>query len=64
VQGFGATGWVLNAGVGQTIIVEAKATTVAGSVSSTNANDYIQVTASSTTTTWFATNHGGNLTVA
>jgi hypothetical protein len=64
VQGFGATGWVLNAGVGQTIIVEAKATTVAGSVTFTNANDYIQVTASSTTTTWFATAHGGNLTVA
>lgn len=64
VQGFGAGGWTLNAGTGQTIQVEANATTVAGSVSSTNRYDYIQVTCSSTTTTWFATAHGGNLTLA
>lgn len=64
VQGFGATGWILNAGVGQTIQVESGATTVAGSVTVTNQYDYIEVVCSSTTTTWFATAHGGNLTLA
>ncbi len=64
VQGFGATGWVLNAGAGQTIIVESGSSTVAGSISSSNQNDYIEVVCSSTTTTWFSTSHGGNLTWA
>lgn len=64
LQGFGVGGWILNAGTGQTIIVGSNATTVAGSVASTNANDYIEVVCSSTTTTWFTTSHGGNLTVS
>lgn len=64
VQGFGAGGWKLNAGTGQTIQVNANATTVAGSVSSTNQYDYIELVCSTTTTTWLAIDHGGNLTLA
>lgn len=64
VQGFGAGGWIINAGVGQTIQVNANATTVAGSVASTNQYDYIELVCSTTTTTWLATDSGGNLTLA
>jgi hypothetical protein len=64
VQGFGAGGWIINAGVGQTIQVNANASTVAGSVASTNRYDYIELVCSTTTTTWLATDSGGNLTLA
>ncbi len=64
VQGFGATGWVLNAGTGQTIIFGSSTSTVAGSLSSTNQYDFVEVVCSSTTTTWLVTDVGGNITVA
>lgn len=52
VQGFGAGGWVLAANAGQTIQVGSSATTVAGSVSSVNRFDCIEVVCIVANTTW------------
>lgn len=64
VAGFGANGWQLNAGVGQTIELGIAATTVAGSLASTAQFDQLEVVCSPTTTTWIARYVIGNLTVA
>ncbi|PWU06766.1 MAG: hypothetical protein C5B43_01250 [Verrucomicrobia bacterium] len=64
VSGFGAQGWQLNAGTGQTIEFGSSATTVAGSLASTNQYDQVTVVCSPTTTTWIVRNSVGNLTVA
>jgi trimeric autotransporter adhesin len=64
IMGFGATGWVLNAGTGQTIQIGSGSTSVAGSITSTNQYDQLTVTCSPTTTTWVAQSWVGNLTTA
>lgn len=64
IQGQGATGWVLNAGAGQTIQAGSAVTSSAGSISSTNQFDSIEVVCSPTTTAFLVARYVGNLSFA
>lgn len=52
VQGLGAGGWILAAGAGQTIQLGASVTSTAGSLTSSNRYDVVQVVCIVADTTW------------
>lgn len=65
IQGLGAGGWTIQANTGQNIIVGSQTTTTAGSLSSTNANDSINLICTVANTTLSALGGPqGNLTYA
>jgi hypothetical protein len=64
VQGKGAAGWILAANTGQTIHLGSSASSVAGSLTSTNLWDTVTVVCVTANTTWAASSVIGNLTVA
>lgn len=64
VQGKGAAGWILTANTGQTIKLGSSTTTSAGSLTSTNQWDAIQVVCVTANTTWATISAVGNLTVS
>ncbi len=64
IAGFGAGGWLIQCVATQLIHFGSSATTAAGSISSTNRYDAIELVCSSTTTEWFVRYSVGNLTVA
>jgi hypothetical protein len=65
IQGLGAGGWIIQANTGQNIIVGAQTSTTAGTVSSTNANDSINLICTVANTTLSALGGPqGNLTYA
>lgn len=65
VQGLGAAGWILTANAGQTIQVGSSATSTAGTVTSTNQWDSIEVVAVVANTTWSATRvYSAGVTIA
>lgn len=63
VQGFGASGWILTANSGQTIRIGNQVTSTAGSLTSTNLNDSVEVICVVANTTWSVRNFIGVLTV-
>jgi hypothetical protein len=63
VQGKGAGGWSVVANAGQTIHVGNTASSVAGSLSSTNQWDCIELVCVTANTTWAARSMIGNLTI-
>ena len=64
IQGSGAGGWSLVANTGDTIQFLSTPTSAAGSLSSTNRYDAVEVIGIVANTTWVARNVTGNLTVA
>lgn len=65
VQGLGAAGWVIQANTGQTIQLGSSATTTAGSLTSTNRYDSINLICMVANTTWACCGGPqGNITVA
>ena len=66
VVGKGAGGWLVQCGVGQTIVVGSSTTTSAGSVASTNAKDsfYLVCTAANTEWTVLGAPQSSGLTIA
>lgn len=65
ISGYGAGGWTISQGAGQSIIVGASTSTIGagGSVSSTNRYDTIQILCVATNTGFKAVDWAGNLTV-
>jgi hypothetical protein len=64
VQGKGAAGWILQANTGQTIHFGSSATSSAGSLTSTNQWDSVQIVCVTANTTFAVISSVGNLTVA
>lgn len=64
VGGFGSGGWLIQCVATQIIHFGASATTAAGSLSSNNRYDQVELVCSSTTNEWFVRYAVGNLTVA
>jgi len=64
VQGKGAAGWILTANAGQTIHLGSSPTSVAGTLTSTNLWDAVEVICVTANTTWAVKSCIGNLTVA
>jgi hypothetical protein len=64
VAGLGAGGWTLVANTGDIINFGSSATSAAGSLSSTNRYDAVEVLGAATNTTWVVLSSIGNLTVA
>lgn len=64
VQGKGAAGWVLTANTGQVVHLGNTASSTAGSLTSTNLWDCIEVVCVTANTTWAANSVIGNITVA
>lgn len=64
VAGLGAGGWKIQCVATQLIHFGSGVTAAAGSISSTNRYDSIELVCSSTTTEWFVVSAIGNLTVA
>lgn len=64
VQGKGAAGWVLAANTGQTIKFGSSTTSSAGSLTSTNQFDAVEIVCITADTTWAVRFAVGNLTVA
>ena len=64
VVGKGAAGWILTANTGQTIKLGIATTTSAGSLTSTNQYDCVEVICVTADTTWVARSLVGNLTVS
>lgn len=64
VQGKGAAGWILQANTGQTIHLGSSATSSAGSLTSTNQWDSVQIVCVTANTTFAVISVVGNLTVA
>ena len=64
VQGKGAAGWILQANTGQTIHFGNQATSSAGSLTSTNQWDSVQIVCVTANTTFAVTNAVGSLTYA
>ncbi len=64
VGGFGAGGWKIQCVATQLIHYGSNPTTAAGSLSSTNQYDQVEIVCSSTTTEWFVRYCQGNLTFA
>ena len=54
IRGLGAAGWVLTANTGQTINVDGQATSSGGTLTSSGANDTIDITCVVANTTWSA----------
>ena len=54
VRGLGAAGWILAANTGQTIKVDGQTTSSGGTLTSSGANDTIDVTCTVANTTWTA----------
>ncbi len=64
IAGKGASGWVLQANTGQTIHFGSSATTSAGSLTSTNQWDCVEIVCVTANTTFTVLSSVGNLTVA
>ncbi len=65
VMGIGAGGWLIQAGVGQTIVLGSSTTSSAGSLASTNAKDSLYLICTVANTQWqVASAPQGNITVA
>jgi hypothetical protein len=64
VQGKGAAGWILAANTGQVIHLGSSASSTAGSLTSTNLWDAVEVVCVTANTTWAVNQAIGNLTVA
>lgn len=64
IAGKGAAGWIMAANTGQTIKLGDQTTTSAGSLTSTNLYDCIEVICIVANTTWVARNVIGNITYA
>lgn len=65
VIGMGAGGWLIQAGVGQTIVLGSSTTSSAGSLASTNAKDSLYMICTVANTQWqVASAPQGNITVA
>lgn len=64
VQGKGAAGWILTANTGQTIKFGSSTTSSAGSLTSTNQYDAVQIVCITANTTWAVISAIGNLTVS
>ena len=64
VAGQGAGGWLVQANTGQTIKLGSSATSVAGSLASTNANDCVKFVCTVANTTFVVISSIGNITVA
>lgn len=64
VQGKGAAGWILTANTGQTIKFGNATTSSAGSLTSTNQYDSVQIICITANTTWSVISAIGNLTVS
>ncbi len=64
IAGKGAAGWIMQAGTGQTIHIGNQASTVAGTLTSTNLYDCVEVVCVTADTTWVARNAVGNITYA
>lgn len=64
IQGNGAAGWILTANTGQTIKLGSSTTSSAGTLTSTNQYDSVEVVCVVANTTWAAKSVIGNLTVA
>lgn len=64
VQGKGAAGWIMAANTGQVIHLGSSATSSAGSLTSTNQWDAVEVVCVTANTTWAVKSVIGNLTVA
>jgi 3D (Asp-Asp-Asp) domain-containing protein len=65
IRGLGAAGWILAANAGQTIHMGNQATSVAGSLTSTNQYDSVDVTCTVANTTWSVNAvQSGGLTIA
>jgi hypothetical protein len=64
VQGKGAAGWILQANTGQIIHFGASASSSAGSLTSTNLYDSVQIVCITANTTFAVISAVGNLTVA
>lgn len=64
IAGKGAAGWVMTANTGQTIKLGNQTTSTAGTLTSTNLYDCIEVVCVTADTTWVARNIVGNITYA
>lgn len=64
VAGKGAAGWVIQAGTGQTVHIGNQASTVAGTITSSNLYDCIELVCVTADTAWVARNFVGNLSYA
>lgn len=64
VQGKGAAGWILTANTGQVIHLGSSASSTAGTLTSTNLWDNVEVVCVTANTTWSVRSVIGNLTVA
>ncbi len=64
IAGKGAAGWIMQAGTGQTIHIGNQASTVAGTLTSTNLYDCVEVVCVTADTTWVVRNAVGNITYA
>ena len=65
VMGIGTGGWLIQAGVGQTIVLGSSTTSSAGSLASTNAKDSLYLICTVANTQWqVASAPQGNITVA
>lgn len=64
IAGKGAAGWILTANTGQTIKVGNQTTSTAGTLTSSNLYDCVEVVCVTANTTWVVRNMMGNLTYA
>lgn len=64
IAGKGAAGWVMTANTGQTIKLGNQTTSTAGTLTSTNLYDCIEIVCVTADTTWVARNIVGNITYA
>lgn len=62
IAGKGAAGWIMAANTGQTIHIGNQATSVTGSLTSSNQWDSIEVVCVTANTTWVVRNMMGNIT--
>lgn len=63
VRGYGTAGWIMSANTGQTIIFGNQTTTTAGSLTSTNQYDSVNVTCIVANLVWMADSVIGSLTI-
>lgn len=63
IQGLGAGGWIMTANTGQTIKLGSSTTSSAGSLTSTNLYDALEVVCITANTTWAVKSVIGNITV-
>lgn len=64
IAGFGSGGWKIQCVATQSIQFGSQSTSAAGSISSTNQFDQLEIVCSPTTSTWLVRNAVGNLTLA